>query len=162
MQTASISGSAAVPSGSGVLSTTGASFGDNPFLELLVAQLRSQTPLEPVDNASFVEQLASYSSMQEQRELNDNLLQLLDFQGVLARLQGLGEGSALLGKEVEWVDASTGGTRNGRVDSVFVAEDGAVRLRVGTDDVDLRSVTAIREPGTGGQGGSGSNEGAGS
>ena len=76
---------------------------------------------------------------------------------MLARLQGLGEGSALLGKEVDW-DAPTGELKTGRVDSVFVGEDGTVRLRVGDDEVDLRSVTAIREPGSG-DGGEGGDEG---
>ena len=44
--------------------------------------------------------------MQQQQELNTNMLALLDYQGVLARIQGLGEGSALLGKEIEWVGAN--------------------------------------------------------
>jgi len=128
--------------GSSVLSARGGSFGDNPFLSLLVAEMRTQTPLDPVDNQSFMEQMASFSTMQEQRELNDNLLQLLDFQGLLARLQGLSEGSALLGKEVTWLDAQ-GTEQSGIVESVFVSEDGGVRLRVGEEELDLRAITAI-------------------
>lgn len=149
MNTTSINSLGSTAGSNGVLSTSQASFGDNPFLQLLITQLRTQTPLEPIDNASFTEQLASYSSMEQQQELNDNLLSLLDFQGVLARLQGLGEGSALLGKEIDWVGPGAQ-ELSGRVESVFIAEDGSVRLRVGTDEVDLRSVTSIREPGTGG------------
>ena len=130
--------------GNGVLSTQRATFGDNVFLELLVTEMRTQTPLDPVDNSSFMEQMASFSTMEEQRQLNDNLLQLLDFQGVLARMQGLSEGSALLGKEVTFVN-SAGEEETALVESVFVAEDGAVKLRSGEQEIDLRQVTGIAE-----------------
>ena len=155
----SISGLGGAGSPDTVLSTRGAQFGENPFLQLLVAQMRSQTPMEPVDNAAFMEQLASFSSMEEQRQLNENMLALLDYQGVLARLQGLSEGSALLGKEVEWV--GEGGTeKSGVVDSVYVTEQGGVRLRVGDEDVALGSITSIRQNG-GGSSGDNGDDGAG-
>ena len=126
----------------GVVSSAGGSFGSNPFLTLLIEQLRNQTPLEPVDNASFMEQVATFSSMEEQKELNDNMLKLLDFQGLLARLQGLSEGSALLGKEVTYtIDGDA--TAKGEVNSVYINEDGEVRMKVGDDDISMRQVIAI-------------------
>ncbi|MCC6672534.1 MAG: flagellar biosynthesis protein FlgD [Planctomycetes bacterium] len=127
--------------GAGILGTSSAKFGENPFLQLLVTQMRSQTPLEPIDNQSFMQQMASFSSMEEQREMNDNLLRLLDFQGALARMQGLAEGSSLLGKEVTWT--ADGKEQSGTVDSVFVNDTGEVKLKVGEHEVDLRAVTKI-------------------
>jgi flagellar basal-body rod modification protein FlgD len=132
-------------SGTGVLSAQGGSFGDNPFLQLLIAELRNQTPLEPVDNASFMQQIAAFSSMQEQKELNSNMLQLLDFQGVLARLQGLSEGSNLLGKVVTY--EMDGKAVKGPVTSVFVNENGEVRVRVGDDEIGMRQIIGIEQPG---------------
>lgn len=131
--------------GNAVMGTRAATMGDNPFLTLLTTQLRNQTPLEPVDNESFMNQMASFTTMQEQRDLNGNLLKLLDFQGVLARVQGLSQGSALLGKEVSY--AGEGGVEaTGRVESVFVAETGEVRLKLDGDrQIDLRAVLAIRD-----------------
>ena len=131
--------------GTSVLSTSQATYGANPFLQLLTAQLQNQTPLEPVDNESFMNQMASYTTMQEQRDLNSNLLKLLDYQGVLARVQGLGQGSALLGREVSF--AGEGGTKQtGKVESVYVAETGNVRLRLeGGKDIDMREVLGISE-----------------
>ena len=131
--------------GTSVMSTRQASYGDNPFLRLLTTQLQNQTPLEPVDNASFMNQMASYTTMQEQRDLNVNMLKLLDYQGVLARVQGLGQGSALLGKEVSYV--GEGGTEtSGKVQSVYVSENGEVRLKLeGGGDIDLREVIGISE-----------------
>lgn len=133
------------PTGSSVLSASGGEFSDNAFLQLLITEMRTQSPTDPVDNASMMEQLASYSSMQQQQDLNQNMLQLLDYQGLLARLQGLSEGSSLLGKDVTYVD-STGNEHTGNVDSIFVAESGEVRLRVGDDEVDMRQVVAIDQP----------------
>jgi flagellar basal-body rod modification protein FlgD len=133
--------------GTDVLSTKQASYGDNPFLKLLTEQLRNQTPLEPVDNESFMNQMASYTTMQEQRDLNSNMLKLLDYQGVLARVQGLSQGSALLGKEVSF--AGEGGTEaTGVVESVFVAESGDVKLKLtGGKEIDMREVLGIAAPG---------------
>jgi flagellar basal-body rod modification protein FlgD len=129
--------------GSGVMSTTNASFGDNPFLQLLTEQLKNQTPLEPVDNASFMNQMAQYSSMTEQKQLNDNMLKLLDYQGVLARLQGLSEGSALLGKQVTY-DTATQQNLTGTVRSVSVDAQGEVHLRLESgDDITMHQVTGI-------------------
>jgi flagellar basal-body rod modification protein FlgD len=128
-----------------VLGTSGATFGDNPFMQLLTAQLKNQTPLQPVDNTSFMNQMASYSTMQQQSQLNANLLKLLDYQGALARMQGLSEGSALLGKEVTY--AGDGGAEaHGTVQSVFVTESGDVKLKL-TDskEIDLRAVLGIAQ-----------------
>jgi len=131
------------PTLSSVLSGQGGSFGENPFLKLLTEQLKNQTPLEPVDNASFMNQMATYSSMQQQQDLNKNMLALLDYQGLLARAEGLSQGSALLGKEVTYAD-DNGHDVVDVVKSVFVADDGVVRLKLeGGGEVSLRNVHAI-------------------
>ena len=43
------------------------------FLKLLTAQLRNQDPLSPLDSTQFVEQLASFSSVEQQIETNKKL-----------------------------------------------------------------------------------------
>lgn len=132
--------------GTQVLGTKQAQAGDNPFLRLLTEQLRNQTPLEPVDNESFMNQMASYTTMQEQRDLNTNMLKLLDYQGALARAQGLSQGSALLGKEVQFVGSGTN-PESGTVRSVYVNEAGDIRLELeGGRDVSMREVLGITQP----------------
>ena len=37
----------------------------NQFLQLLVAQLKGQNPLDPMDGTQFVSQLAQFSSLEE-------------------------------------------------------------------------------------------------
>ncbi|MEL6479469.1 MAG: flagellar hook capping FlgD N-terminal domain-containing protein [Pseudomonadota bacterium] len=48
------------------------------FLQLLTAQLRNQDPLEPVDSTQFVEQLASFSSVEQQIRTNTLLESVID------------------------------------------------------------------------------------
>ncbi|MBZ0152657.1 MAG: flagellar hook assembly protein FlgD [Planctomycetes bacterium] len=133
-------------SSNSVLSTNSAQFNQNIFLQLLTTELKNQTPLEPVDNAAFMNQMASYSSVTQQQDLNTNLLKLLDYQGALARVQGLSQGSALLNKTVSYADDS-GNTQSGKVASVFVSDSGDVKLRLEDDkEIDLRAVLGISEP----------------
>ncbi|KDA01829.1 flagellar hook assembly protein FlgD [Hyphomonas oceanitis] len=50
---------------------TGAEF--NSFLQLLTAQLRNQDPLAPLDSTQFVEQLATFSSLEQDVKSNTSL-----------------------------------------------------------------------------------------
>jgi len=54
--------------------------GENDFLNLLVAQLKNQDPMNPSDSTAFVAQLAQFSSLQQETNVNTNLqtLQMLD------------------------------------------------------------------------------------
>ena len=43
----------------------GGELGQNQFMTLLVTQLRNQDPLKPMDNAEFISQLATFSSLEK-------------------------------------------------------------------------------------------------
>ena len=43
------------------------------FLSLLTAQVRHQDPLAPLDSTQFVEQLATFSSLEQQVTTNEHL-----------------------------------------------------------------------------------------
>ncbi|MEM6649158.1 MAG: flagellar hook capping FlgD N-terminal domain-containing protein [Pseudomonadota bacterium] len=49
----------------------------NQFLQLLTAQVENQDPLQPLDSTQFVEQLATFSSLEEQVQTNDLLASIL-------------------------------------------------------------------------------------
>lgn len=67
--------------------------GRDQFLQLLVAQLKNQDPLDPVKNEDFLAQLAQFSTLEGMQQLNTSFSDLL-------ALQQLTEGANLIGKTV--------------------------------------------------------------
>jgi flagellar basal-body rod modification protein FlgD len=106
----------------------GSPIGTDVFLNLVVTQLRNQNPLEPVQGADFVAQLAQIGTLEQSLKLNDNLLDLLGRDGPRA----LAEAAQLVGRAIEYADPATGEVLPGIVSSVAL-EEGAVVLDVGAE-----------------------------
>ena len=77
--------------------TQGGAPGKEDFLQLLVAQLAHQDPLQPMENTEFVAQLAQFSSLEQLVGVNTNLDALSMAQLAMTNSQVAG----LIGKEVE-------------------------------------------------------------
>ncbi len=75
----------------------------NTFLTLLTAQMRNQDPMKPMDSTAFVAQLASFSSVEQQVQMNDKLGKLLGADSARGNLS-LGN---LIGKQVGHTGATT-------------------------------------------------------
>jgi len=58
----------------------------NQFLELLTTQVQNQDPFQPLDSTQFVEQLATFSALEQQVQSNDLLKK------ILTALDGSGNG----------------------------------------------------------------------
>ena len=105
------------------------------FLSLLVAQLKNQDPTEPTDNAELMAQLASFSSVEQQVQINEKL-------DALISSNVLGDASSIIGKTV----TSPDGTVTGKVSSIIIASDGVVaELEDGTR-VAILPGTVITDP----------------
>ena len=66
----------------------------NTFIQLLTAQVKNQDPLSPLDSTQFVEQLATFSSLEQQVQSNQSLTQISSLIGdlnSLAAQEWLGE-----------------------------------------------------------------------
>lgn len=112
------------------------------FMELLVAQLEHQDPLEPMNNENFIAQLASFSSLEELESMNSNIVAMITLNQSNALLSQLTQGSALIGKEVSWLDPVTGVTSQGKVESVKI-EQGYAVLNLEGKNVPLVHVTEV-------------------
>lgn len=106
--------------------------GQEQFLRILLAQLRFQDPLKPMDNQQFLAQMAQFSALAQTSQLNDRVDTLLTIQSAT---QSVG----LIGKNVQ-VD-TTSGSRVGTVASLAFA-DGQPSLTVTTTDGEL--LTGVR------------------
>ena len=77
--------------------------GQDAFLQLMIAQLNNQDPLNPQENGEFIAQLAQFSSVEGITNVNNSINVLVDE----VRSSRTLEASALVGKTVE-TDGSTG------------------------------------------------------
>jgi flagellar basal-body rod modification protein FlgD len=84
--------------------------GQNEFLELMIAQMNNQSPLDPQDNAQFVAELAQFSSVENLTSLNETVS---SFASQFRSSQAL-QASAMVGRDVmvagdTTVKSATGG-----------------------------------------------------
>ena len=115
------------------------------FLTLLTAQLNNQDPLEPLDSTQFVEQLATFTGVEQQIGTNSRLDQLISEQSGASYLE-LG---AWVGREVTASDPVF--EFNGSLMSVSVPEEeGAARAQVVVRQLDGREVATISADPSGG------------
>lgn len=68
--------------------------GTTDFLKLLMTQLTNQNPLDPTDPTEFTSQLATYSSLEQQINMNDTLTTMSDnMSSLLTQVQLLASAS---------------------------------------------------------------------
>ncbi|HEU4652731.1 MAG TPA: flagellar hook capping FlgD N-terminal domain-containing protein [Steroidobacteraceae bacterium] len=127
-----LSDSSSVPKNAGI--------GQEDFMRILLAQLRFQDPLKPVDNEQFVAQLAQFSALEVNRQQSEKIDTLLAMQ---ATSQAVG----LIGRSVEMRNAD-GTSVVGKVTAITFTT-GEPRLTIdsnGTSFVDVKpaDITLIR------------------
>jgi flagellar basal-body rod modification protein FlgD len=106
------------------------------FLKLLVAELTSQDPLDPVSNADFMQQIVSMQNLEQTSALTDGLR-------AFERFQRMASGSAMIGRDVTGL-TSGGQTVSGVVTRVVLENGGVLAVLADGSRVPLESVTEIR------------------
>jgi flagellar basal-body rod modification protein FlgD len=92
-------------------STATPTLGYNDFLQLLLAQMQNQDPLNPTDSTEYVSQLASFSNVEQGINMNSKLDQLLVDSNI-------SQASAMVGLTITSADgATTGVVKSVRIDS---------------------------------------------
>lgn len=104
------------------------------FMQLLVAQLKHQDPLNPTDSAEFLAQTAQFTSLEKMEAVADQTAQ------ALAAQMSFGA-SGLVGRTVTYTDES-GTEATGPVDSVRFTAAGPL-LRIGDAEIPLGNVLSV-------------------
>lgn len=92
--------------------TTEKALGKDQFLQLLVAQMRTQNPMEPMKDKEFIAQMAQFSSLEQMKNVAQGFEQLNATLGEFMRRQNSDDGGKffqalnLLDKEILAVDAA--------------------------------------------------------
>jgi flagellar basal-body rod modification protein FlgD len=127
----SISGLDTLSSSQVQTSQTGTTtLGKDDFLKLLVAQLKAQDPLNPMDPTEFTTQLAQFTSLEELTNVNTNLGNLLTKQATANNSLAVD----FLGKTIE-ASGNSVDLKNGVADSIaFSLDQSAAAVTVNVHD----------------------------
>ena len=118
-----------------------ASVGQAEFLNLFVAQLQYQDPLEPVGQQDFLAQLAQFSTVEGLENLNAKQASFNELFASTLQLQQLNGGADLLGKSVTWGTDGTSG-----IASEIQQSNGQVLVRVGEHLIPVADIQSVSLP----------------
>jgi len=114
----------------------GGALGKEQFLELLMAQLSHQDPLDPVDNSESIAQMAQFSSLEQMQNVSGQLAEMRQSSGLM-------NGLALHGKNVELLTES-GEKHEGTIDRVAWESDG-ISVSLNGESISLSNVIEVRQ-----------------
>lgn len=107
------------------------------FLKLFVAQLKNQSPMDPMKGHEFIAQLAQFSSLEQLTSLNASFADTMKFQ----QLTG---GSEFIGKKATYVDTVVGGTAEGVIQGAMILGD-SISVVIENKEIPIANITGIFE-----------------
>ena len=114
-----------------ILNGDGGAMGQTAFLTLFTAQLKSQNPLDPMDNTAFVSQLAQFSQLEATTKMSDSLTTMAK----ASNTDRMTTAASLIGKKVAIPDGQA-------ILANGAAVDGTVALAADTDSITLKVFAA--------------------
>ena len=121
-------GTTGTTTGTTTMTNTSQSLGKDDFLKLLVTQLSHQDPMSPMDDTTFVAQMAQFSSLEQMQNMNTSTQ--------------ITQATSFIGKQVTWADDS-GVEQSGVVSSVKIVS-GDPNLVIGDQTIALSKVDSVQ------------------
>jgi flagellar basal-body rod modification protein FlgD len=115
--------------------TTGGSIDSSQFMQVLMAQLTHQNPLEPMDSAEMTMQFSQLNSLDELRNIHAGM-ETVSSTNQMTYL------TSLLGKTVK-ANRTDGKVIEGVVDGV-ITEASSPQVKIGDETIDLVDVLEIK------------------
>ena len=109
--------------------------GRDQFLQLLVAQLRAQDPLDPITSQEFIAQLAQFSTVEGIERLNASFADLL-------ALNQITQGANLIGRTASYEVDGSATLVQGTVEG-FSLENGRLQLLIDGTTVPLTNIRSV-------------------
>jgi flagellar basal-body rod modification protein FlgD len=106
------------------------------FLMLLVAQLKNQDPMNPMQDREFIAQLAQLNTLEQLQQLNETV-------AAMAQHAALGQVAGYLGRVVSGLDRTSGDLVTGTVVRATILDGAAVLELSGGQRIDVRDVVSI-------------------
>ncbi len=122
------------PTATGSVALPQKTLGQDDFLKLLAQQFQSQDPLKPMEDTSFIAQMAQFTSLQQASSMAKDMASMM-------AQQQIATANSYLGHRVT-VDAGQGTTISGDVAGVEIT-DGTPRLEVGGTTYPLSAVLLV-------------------
>jgi flagellar basal-body rod modification protein FlgD len=119
---------------SGSASSVAGSLNEGDFLNLMMDQMKNQDPLNPSDPTQYMSELASFSSLDEQIQIQESSSESASNQAASAALQ-------MLGQNVNYTDAN-GNSGSGTVTAVNFTSSGPSLTIGGTSGISLSEITS--------------------
>lgn len=114
--------------------------GKEAFLQLLVSQMKNQDPFNTQDPSQYVEQMATFSSLEQMTNLNESMEYLVSLNSGVLLNSALSTTANLLGREVELGvlnDSNKVDTYSGTVKTTFIKEN-EVFMEVELDNGEIK------------------------
>jgi flagellar basal-body rod modification protein FlgD len=124
-------------------STTTKTLGKDDFMKLLLAQLKNQDPLKPMDGTDFAVQLAQFSSLEQLSNLNTEI----KTQGINQMTLGYAQSVNMIGKEVIAQNGNTVKVDGATADLNYQLADDAQTVNISIYNQDGKIVKTIEESG---------------
>jgi flagellar basal-body rod modification protein FlgD len=109
----------------------------NDFLQLLIAQMKTQDPTQPMDASTQIAQLASFSQVEQQIQTNSHFETALQNQYIM-------QAADYIGKQIMSADGKVTGT----VKEVSVYSDGVIAITDAGDKVLIQPGVTVAPAGT--------------
>lgn len=110
------------------------SLNEGDFLNLMMDQMKNQDPLNPSDPTQYMGELASFSSLDEQIQIQESSSETASNQAASSAL-------AMLGQNVNYTD-SNGNSGSGSVTAVDFTSSGPTLTVGGTSGIPLSEITS--------------------
>ncbi|AYV56841.1 flagellar hook capping FlgD N-terminal domain-containing protein [Leptospira kmetyi] len=109
--------------------------GKDDFLKLLITQLSSQDPTNPVKDQDFIAQMAQFSSLEQMNNISTGIQKM-----------GNRQSFSLVGKLVSGPDFVTGENVAGIAGALFFDGEGKTFVRVNGRSVDVEQISLVSDP----------------